>query len=280
MTVIDAALKRLANQRRSAKRYRNQTATARPDFSHGQEFDWREGDIAFLRPSTTFSELDYNCLIASNYLPSAATCHPVIILKRRGDDASHVLVTTVSAYGCTSRGPSIAPWKQQCHGGKDVAAFRSFVGSERPNADRPLLRLQENQLMPKPKASWVYLQNIFVVPITVLGKFDKAQRRLRMDKTSLEDLWTQFSGRTQFSKEILADPRLAQSVNGGTVTMKQATAVQQAPPVPRPVVAVVPRPVVASVPGTITTGGVPRRGAQQNNSWASVAAISRPVAVA
>ncbi|KAF6804496.1 hypothetical protein CSOJ01_10156 [Colletotrichum sojae] len=270
MTVTDAARKRLANQRHSAQLYRSQTATARPDFSHGQKFEWREGDIAFLRPSTTFSELDYDCLIASNYLPSAATCHPVIILERRGADASHVLVTTVSAYRCTSRGHPIAPWKQQCHSGKDVAAFRSFVGSERPNADRPLLRLQKNQLMPKPKASWVYLENVFVVPITVLGKFDKAETRLRMETTSLKDLQNQFSRQTLLSKETWADPRLAQSVNGGTVAVRQATAVQQAPPVPRP--------VVAPVPATIATGGVPRRAAPPTNSWASVA-VHRPVAV-
>lgn len=271
MAVLDAARNRLANQRRSAQLYLDQTATAKPDFSRSKEFQWRAGDIAFLKPESAFSDLDYQCLIASKYLPSAATCHPVIILERRGDDASHVLVTTVSAYGYTSRGDSTTPWKQGCHSGKDVAAFRSFVGSERPNADRPYLRLQDGKLMPKPEASWVYLENVFVVPVTVLGRFNKAPRRLRMEATSLADLRAQFSRQTHFSKEIRADHRLAESIDGNTTTWKPTPATQQAPPVPRP--------VVAPVPATITAGGVPRRAARQNNTWASVA-VRQQVAAA
>ncbi|KAF6830095.1 hypothetical protein CMUS01_07900 [Colletotrichum musicola] len=270
MAVIDAARKRLANQRQSAQLYRKQTATARPDFSRSQQFEWRTGDIAFLKPESAFSNLDKKCLIDSKYLPSAATCHPVIILERRSEDASHVLVTTVSAYGCTSRDDSNAPWRQRCHREKDLAAFRSFVGSERPNADRPLLRLQGGRLMPKPEASWVYLGNVYVVPITVLGTFNKAPIRLRMEAADLLDLRVQFSQQTHFGKEIRSDPRLTELIHGNTIVRKPIPTTQQAPG---------PRPVVAAVPATIRTGGVPRRAAWQNNSWASVA-VRRPVAVA
>lgn len=297
MTALESARKRLANQRRSAKLYLYRTSTVKPDFSRSQEFQWRAGDIAFLKPTSAFSNLDYQCLVASKHLPINAACHPVIILERRSDDASHVLVTTVSAYGCTARNDSIPPWKQQCHREKDVAAFRSFVGSERPNKDRPLLRLQEGRLMPKPEASWVYLENVFVVPITVLGNFNKAPQRLRMEAADLRDLRAQFSQQSRFSKEIRADCRLMESVNGGTITWNPEPAAQQAPPVSKPVVDPVPatiawkkapaaqqappipRSVVAPVPVTIKTGAVPSRVAGQKKTWASVLA-PKPVAAA
>lgn len=42
--------------------------------------NWKEGDIAFMKPAGAFSPKDYDELIRSGYVPERATTHPVIIL--------------------------------------------------------------------------------------------------------------------------------------------------------------------------------------------------------
>ena len=124
--------------------------------------EWTVGDVAFLRPSTQFSESDYAALITPQrgqrcgYLNPSATGHPVIILAAT---SSHVVVTTVSAYGSGRENGFLAPWRQQCHRQKRPEDFRSFVGCE-AFGSRPLLRLEPGMAWPKPKTSWVYIQSV------------------------------------------------------------------------------------------------------------------------
>ncbi|KAK3294304.1 uncharacterized protein B0H64DRAFT_433490 [Chaetomium fimeti] len=139
--------------------------------------NWQEGDIAFLKPSNAFRAEDRRALIdrtpeyPKGYIPVQATSHPVIILARLSRASTHALITTVSAYGSGPENHYRAPWKQRQHRGKARADFRSFAGSELPTATSPPLRLRPGQAMRKPRASWVYVPNAWVVPLTVLGRF-------------------------------------------------------------------------------------------------------------
>ncbi|KAK4127313.1 hypothetical protein N657DRAFT_687612 [Parathielavia appendiculata] len=153
------------------------------------QHSWEEGEIAFLRAATNFSAADRASLIKGSAgkkkgcLPVGATGHPVIILQRSG---AEVLITTVSSYGWTHR--QLPPWQQACHKGKARDDFRAFAGSERPNG-RDVLLLRPGQRFPMAKASWVYAQSAYVVPLSVIGRFDKVKGRvLRMTDESLRDL--------------------------------------------------------------------------------------------
>lgn len=152
---------------------------------------WRERDIAFLKPSTCFCLEDYNALIkpaaawgGRGYMPEGATGHPVIILRRVGN---HVLVTPVSAYSSGDYNNNLAPWNQKFHRRKCRYDFRSFDGTELASNDHPALFLERGS-MPKPKVSWVYIQSVWVVPVSVITHFTKSRQLLRLRQDSLASL--------------------------------------------------------------------------------------------
>ncbi|KAL2018234.1 hypothetical protein VTK56DRAFT_1141 [Thermocarpiscus australiensis] len=150
--------------------------------------NWREGDIAFLRPSGEFSSSDYDALIRSRYIPAKATGHPVIILRRLSEHSTHVLITPVSAYSSGPFNHYLPPWKQVHHAPKHPRDFRGFHGSELPNDEFPALFLEEGQSMPKPRTSWLYIQSLWVVPLSVITRFTKSRELLRVRADSLDDL--------------------------------------------------------------------------------------------
>lgn len=149
------------------------------------QIQWQEGDIAFLRHSGTFKPEDYADLIASRYVPEAATCHPVILLAVSG---SKTIVTPVSAFR-TEEQHFLPPWAQRWHRKKQRDHFRAFVGSQLPSDLHAALRLADPSMrMPKPKASWVYLESFFCVPLSVLGWFNKSPTLLRVHADSIRQL--------------------------------------------------------------------------------------------
>ncbi|KAK4034753.1 hypothetical protein C8A01DRAFT_18512 [Parachaetomium inaequale] len=147
---------------------------------------WREGDIAFLR-----HERDFSCQeraeLLRGYIPELATNHPVIVLRRLSERSTHVLITTVSAYA-SERNQGLPPWRQRYHQEKRALDFRSFEGTERVSDHYPPLFLQPGQAMPKPQTSWVHIQSVWAVPITVLKVFTKTRTPLSMRPDSLDEL--------------------------------------------------------------------------------------------
>ncbi|KAI4600463.1 hypothetical protein KJ359_000818 [Pestalotiopsis sp. 9143b] len=189
-------------------------------FQRAQKLQIREGQVSFLKSSDAFSRLDYDCLIASGNLPARATCHPVVVLRYR-PNATHAVVTTISAYSSGDFNNNRAPWKQHCHRSKEPNEFRAFVGSERPNQKRAHLALQGGKMMPKPKVSWVHVRTAFVVPITTLGWYNKSGTTLHLTEGSLEDLRNHMmilNGPDTLGS-CLEDRRLQYSLAGGAITM-------------------------------------------------------------
>ncbi|KAK7750761.1 hypothetical protein SLS62_007313 [Diatrype stigma] len=171
------------------------------------DYDWREGEIAFLKSHEEFSNKDYEDLIISGQVHKGATNHPVIILKRHSPSATHVLVTSVSAYGSGPDNDFLPPWKQPRHRHKAADDFRAFLGSASPTRERPHFLLEAGS-MPKPQASWVYVQRVYLVPVSTLKFFNKANRILCMEQDSLADLRQHILKRNRRVSHLLADPRL------------------------------------------------------------------------
>lgn len=149
---------------------------------------WEKGQIAYLVSFERFSKHDYTNLIASHYIPRKATNHPVIVLEVSNGMA---LITTVSAYSSDEHNNYLPPWKQPYHKHKKVDDFHFFAGSARPpvisksSVSRDGLTMIDGHTMPKPQASWIYLQSVWTVPFSVLGRFDKSSEQLRLDEKSL-----------------------------------------------------------------------------------------------
>ncbi|KAK5661202.1 hypothetical protein OQA88_11093 [Cercophora sp. LCS_1] len=163
---------------------------------------WRAGDIAFLKPEVEFTDAEYQDLRKPSawhpegYLHGRATGHPVIIVSRISANSTHVTVTTVSAYSSGPANDFLPPWKQNVHRHKNRLDFRSFRGSEVvPGTKYPALTLRGGKAMPKPQASWVYIQSYWVVPLTVLKEFNKPTELLQVDTTSLASLRTHMAAR-------------------------------------------------------------------------------------
>lgn len=158
--------------------------------------EWQRGDIAFLKHYNQYSPQDYTDLIVSGHLHKDATVHPVILLAVQNNKA---IITPVSAFR-TEEQNFRPPWAQKWHRSKRRAAFRAFEGTQRPNANQAALRLAESSMkMPKPQASWVYLQNFYCVPLSVLGWFNKSPTLLRVHPDSLKEL--ELAIRTDFPLE-------------------------------------------------------------------------------
>lgn len=172
-----------------------------------RDYEWKEGEIAFLKDHTEFSFSDSDNLIKPGQLQRGATKHPVIILKRHSTNSTYVLVTPVSAYGSGPDNKFLPPWKQRRHQFRATDDFRAFSGSERPTNQRPDLFLEAGS-MPKPRVSWVNVQNVYLVPIRTLKFFDKTEKVLCVNKASLADLRQHALENNTTARRLLDDPRL------------------------------------------------------------------------
>ncbi|KAK4448496.1 hypothetical protein QBC34DRAFT_465975, partial [Podospora aff. communis PSN243] len=176
--------------------------------------EWQKGDIAFLKTKDRLSVAQADALLKPakgekyGYMNERALGHPVIILDRISPQSDHVMITSVSAYSVEMNG-GLPPWKQRCHRTKNPQSFRSFDGCERYNKNVPPLYLVDGQQMPKPAASWVYCDNMYVVPLTVLGVFTKSKWKadLRMQPDSLKELMSFMSRRPATSAKLAAAQR-------------------------------------------------------------------------
>ncbi|KAI1343141.1 hypothetical protein F5Y15DRAFT_429107 [Xylariaceae sp. FL0016] len=182
---------------------------------------WKAGDVAFLKTSESFNSTDYYDLIKSGYLPSGATCHPVIILESSPDSRYHH-VTTISAYSSDEYSNFRPPWQQDIHYAKWACDFRAFDGSVKPNNDYDHLHLADGQMCPKLRTSWVYIQRLYVVPSRVLGTFDKAKQPLRMTQQSLRDLIDHMKAKSKCFKDCHDDEWL-QSGNTEIIQNQEAS---------------------------------------------------------
>ncbi|RYO97060.1 hypothetical protein DL765_011358 [Monosporascus sp. GIB2] len=186
-------------------------STSRPaTVSHkkGQRREWREGEIAYLKPASEFEAEDYKSCIESEEVAEGATGHPVIILRRCSPAATHVIVTPVTAFCSGPENHFLPPWKQLWHSRKARDDFRAFLGCARPTDKRAHLLLEAGS-MPKPKTSWVYVRSVYLVPVWTLLLFNKVDVVLRMKQESLADLRSHIYERnpTKIGR-LLNDPRL------------------------------------------------------------------------
>ncbi|KAK0715532.1 hypothetical protein B0H67DRAFT_464162, partial [Lasiosphaeris hirsuta] len=163
-----------------------------------------EGDIAFLLSSDVFTSEEQKQLLTPKpgykygYVPPLATGHPVIVLKRLSPESQYILVTPISAYSWGKENKFDPPWEQLAHRWKAPSDFRSFFPCQRyqganasdggiPRAHE-YLYLEGNKRMPKRNASWLHIQSVYVVPLTVMGHFTKSRELLRVDKESFNTL--------------------------------------------------------------------------------------------
>ncbi|RYP67703.1 hypothetical protein DL771_007110 [Monosporascus sp. 5C6A] len=179
-------------------------------WSRSQCHEWKEGEIAYLKPAFEFEAQDYKSCIESQEVHEGATGHPVIILKRHSPAATHVIVTPVTACSSGPENSFLPPWKKREHARKAHHDFRAFLGCERPTNKRAHLLLEAGS-MPKPKTSWVYVRNVYLVPISTLQFFNKVDVVLRMKRESFADLRSHIYGRNPRKVDsLLNDPRLRQ----------------------------------------------------------------------
>ncbi|GAB1319578.1 hypothetical protein MFIFM68171_09788 [Madurella fahalii] len=219
--------------------------------------EWRERDIAFLKPSTLFCQADYDALVKPTagrgkrgYVPEGATGHPVIILRRAGD---HVLITPVSAYSSGDQNNNLAPWNQKFHKHKCRSDFRSFHGTELASNGYPALFLEAGS-MPKPKTSWVYIQSAWVVPLSVITRFTKSRQLLRLRQDSLDSLCRHMAERCWSWADCQQRLKL---LTAPAATVRPRTLEPTTPPT------VVKETVKETVPGPPTAA----------KSWAAIAAV-------
>ncbi|KAK4134492.1 hypothetical protein BT67DRAFT_455856 [Trichocladium antarcticum] len=233
------------------------------------QIQWREGDIAFLLPAGQYSPSDRLALLKGHgkgHLDEKATGHPIIILCRLSEKSDHVLATTVSAYSSGPGNNFLAPWKQTYHRSKNPLDFLSFEGSERVNNKIPALHL-EGGSWAKPKTSWVYSQSIFVVPVSVLCRYNKAcGKQLRVRPDSLDFLRRHMEQRCRTwairQRDLRAAEQGAPPAQFASASSWRAPSQTTLPPPPNP-------PAPAAPPTWLGAAGA---GPAQSKSWASIAA--------
>ncbi|EMR65572.1 hypothetical protein UCREL1_7449 [Eutypa lata UCREL1] len=179
-----------------------------------RDYEWKEGEIAFLKDHTEFSFSDSDNLIKPGQLQRGATKHPVIILKRHSPNSTYVLVTPVSAYGSGPDNKFLPPWKQRRHQFRATDDFRAFSGSERPTNQRPDLFLEAGS-MPKPRVSWVNVQNVYLVPIRTLKFFDKTEKVLCLQQA----LWLFYFAKTKYFDHVLISHFAKEHPNNNTTLL-------------------------------------------------------------
>ncbi|KAK3378722.1 hypothetical protein B0T24DRAFT_568271 [Lasiosphaeria ovina] len=254
----------------SQERNNNWRHSPRGRFGQRRPDNWKEGDVAFLLPASSFSAEDHNNLIAGGYMAEKATGHPVIILKRISGQSTHVLVTPVSAYSSGDFNNFLPPWRQIYHSRKNPRDFRSFDGCERSNRDYPPLFLEGGMAMPKPQASWVNIQSVWSVPLTVIGRFHKSRDHLRVRHDSLDSLRAHMAQRCALWCEsnrrlVAAEPRPAHPFSP-LPTLTATAPVTQAAPAIRAAPAA---PATLAAPATPAAPAPPPQSPAR--SWASIA---------
>ncbi|EGO51530.1 hypothetical protein NEUTE1DRAFT_141470 [Neurospora tetrasperma FGSC 2508] len=187
------------------------------------------GDVAFLLEWHRFNEGKQAMLERLNpaqYMKGACG-HPVIVLEKT---ASHALVTTVSAHGAAPWNNWQAPWTSGRHYARGADHFRSFAGTQRPNSRREFLRLSKGA-WPKPKSSFVHVENVLLVPLFALGDFTKPKcwerdgTILHVSPTSMHDLIMHIQ---------VANPKWLGRLEFLAVKKPKAIMTKQHPPVPPP----------------------------------------------
>lgn len=193
---------------------------------------WQDGEIAFLKSSKYFSPKDYRELITSGHLHPKATSHPVIILE-----AGHgrAIVTTVTAFSSGPENNFFPPWRMSAHREKHLDDFYAFIGTELPpNSPNTHLKLSDSGAkMNKPRASWVYIEQFFTVPYTVLLQWNKVPQQLRVSEESLAQIRTDIERKYSFQLRR-ARSKLTACVIGAKPTQPQGPPqARQAPQRPR-----------------------------------------------
>lgn len=164
-------------------------------FRRAPTASWQEGDVAYLRPSELFTERETRELITTRLIDRYATGHPCVILKVLPDDRA--VITTVSAYGSGAHNNNLVPWlAKKRRYGSQMTFFRSFEGSVCGSANFKPLQLIKGQTMPKPETSWLNINNVWAVPMSVLTSFTKSRYLLSMTPESLSDLRSDFVKRS------------------------------------------------------------------------------------
>ncbi|KAK8010098.1 hypothetical protein PG990_009063 [Apiospora arundinis] len=135
---------------------------------------WEAGYLAFLTHFETWNQNDRDNPIRSKAVDRKATNHPCVILERF-PDSDHCLITPVSAFNATEETGFLPPWKQPWHGKRKPKTFGLSA------AQRALLELRNGRTMPKPRASWIYIQHIYVVPVHLLILFKKPGQGLKSE---------------------------------------------------------------------------------------------------
>ncbi|KAK3954582.1 hypothetical protein QBC32DRAFT_383814 [Pseudoneurospora amorphoporcata] len=165
------------------------------------------GDIACLKDFNWKGRTDEERSVLTALNPGhdmgRASAHPCIVLKT---DRRYALVTTVSAHGSGPYDQWRSPWTRGGHYKKRPDRYRSFEGTARFNPERPYLRLSKGA-WPKPRGSWVNVENVLLVPVWFLGVFYKAQGYdenpyiPHMARESLDDLlWQIIEDNWQWSR--------------------------------------------------------------------------------
>ncbi|KAK1783761.1 hypothetical protein QBC45DRAFT_315407 [Copromyces sp. CBS 386.78] len=155
------------------------------------------GDIACLKDykwkGRTEEERSLLTALNPGHDMGRASAHPCIVLKTGRE---YALVATVSAHGSGPHDQWRSPWTRGGHYKKRPDRYRSFEGTERYNLKRPYLQLSKGA-WPKPRGSWVNVENVLLVPVWFLGVFYKAQGYdenpyiPHMARESLDDLLRQ-----------------------------------------------------------------------------------------
>lgn len=193
---------------------------------------WHDGEIAYLKSCEYFHPNDHQDLISSGYLHPKATSHPVIILKA---GAGRAIVTTVTAFNSGPQNNFLPPWRMLAHRGKRLDDFHAFIGTELPpNSPNAHLKLSDSGAkMNKPKASWVYIQQFFTVPYTVLLRWDKVPQRLRVSQKSLAQLRADIERKYSFQLQIARSRLTASSMAAEPTPRRVVSEARQAPQCPR-----------------------------------------------
>ncbi|KAK6853809.1 hypothetical protein PG995_010621 [Apiospora arundinis] len=177
---------RTSNYRFNSRGSRSATNYQEEKQLNGSNIHWEAGHLAFLTHFETWNQNDTGNLIRSKAIDRKATNHPCVIIQRF-PDSDHCLITPVSAFNASKETGFLPPWKQPWHSKKKADDFRSFRGSESSSSSssgscsdittslpfQQLLELRNGRTMPKPRASWIYIQHIFVVPVHLLIHFKK-----------------------------------------------------------------------------------------------------------
>ncbi|KAK1755579.1 hypothetical protein QBC47DRAFT_300208, partial [Echria macrotheca] len=236
-------------------------------------------DIAWLDKATNFGAAERQELLDAapgfprGYLPERATGHPVIVLKRLSGASTHVAITTVSAYSSGPANNNLAPWKQRCHRSKKAFDFRSFAGSE-SSTNRPLLHLGKG-LWGKPQTSWVYIQSVYVVPLSVLSPYHRSNVHLQMAPASLNDLCAHIERDCRTWGDVMARLQRHEPASCTTPTLPtpfSRSSSGNSPPTKQAAINTTPHRAQTSVPvPVVPVLPAVQCAAQKPSSWAQVA---------